>query len=136
MKFYRIILLSFTFLALTSFSVPKAHDFNLLKKVWITQSYDKEKMIFSYKAKNRMPKKRLAFQFLENGKLKVRQNNSWCGTIGKNERINYETVEGSWEKISDSVFVMKYPRWGMDSTQKMHILKLTDDILVTKILSQ
>jgi hypothetical protein len=62
------------------------------------------------------------YQFLSDGRLKVRQNLGWCGT----PPISYETALGLWNKTSDSTMRLEYPYWGG---------KIIDDILIVKISS-
>lgn len=94
----KIIVFVFVFcIPLWSFNFPENI---LLNKVW---TFEKgERNISFHRAKRKFDKSKFSFQLLEGGKLKIQQS-GWCGT----PPIEYEVVEGTWEKISDSVYILR-----------------------------
>lgn len=77
-----------------------------LEGVWKQDSYADSTRFF--KRANDINKTEGGFQFLTGGKLKVRQNMGWCAT----PPVDYETVSGTWEKISKDTMRLNYPYWG------------------------
>ena len=98
-------------------NLNKNHDVSI-EKVWQWSKYSDS--TYFYKVSNDIDQTEGGFQFLNDGKLKVRQNIGWCGT----PPISYETVLGSWNKISDNTIRLNYPYWGG---------KIVEDILIVKI---
>lgn len=97
-----------------------------IERVWQFDTYSDS--ISFYKRAGNIDENEYGFQFLSDGKLKVRQNVGWCGT----PPITYETVSGSWNKMSDSTIRLDYPYWGGKIVEDLMIIKISNTALQTK----
>jgi hypothetical protein len=86
--------------------------------------------IFHYKVSDSIGKSP-GYRFWKSGKLKVCQNISWC-PVG-NSKIIYETVDGKWKMVKDSIIQFEHKRFGTKSRFKYRILKLTESELVLTV---
>ncbi|AWA31078.1 hypothetical protein HYN48_13830 [Flavobacterium magnum] len=106
----------------------------ILERTWVFKSYDSKSQTFSYYQRSKFSKSKPGIQFIKEGKLKVKQSTGNCGTIFPGEKIDYEIVDGTWEKLTDSIIVLKHPLWDKNYTEKFKIVELTKNKLVTRIL--
>ncbi len=74
--------------------------------------------------------KKGGLEFKQNGELIVRMNAGSCGT----PPITYKNHNGTWEKISDSIFILKHEFWGGISESEILIKKLNDHELIFESL--
>ncbi len=74
--------------------------------------------------------KKGGLEFKQNGELIVRMNAGSCGT----PPITYKNHKGTWEKVSDSIFILKHEFWGGISEREVLIKKLNDHELIFDIL--
>jgi hypothetical protein len=70
------------------------------------------------------------FKLDENGTFLERKNAGWCGTAP----ITYDTFEGSWEVVSDSLLDITVGYWGGVMTYQIRIISVDDEELVIKYL--
>jgi hypothetical protein len=120
MKYFSLFIISIpTILFVSCLNTNRNHD-SSIEKIWQWDSYIDS--VTCYKEVLYFDEDNSGFQFLSDGRLKRRQNASWCGT----PPISYETVLGSWNKTSDSTIRLEYPYWGG---------KIINDILIVKIFN-
>jgi hypothetical protein len=105
--------------------MDKDHDASI-EKVWQLDKHVDS--TYWYKKAFDIDEDNDGFQFLSNGKLKVRQNSGWCGT----PPISYETALGSWSKTSDSTVRLDYPYWGGTIINDILIVRISNSELLIK----
>lgn len=77
---------------------------------WRLSSIDKKDNRYCiYEKVKQLDDNSFGLQFLPKGKLRVCQSKSWC-PVGETS-INFETIEGSWSMLNDSVVQLQYPHF-------------------------
>lgn len=102
-----------------------------LEKIWIYDSFDGALRTWTYTQQAKFQEK-MCLQFLPDGKMWVKQNVSGCGTTFPGEKIQYEIVEGTWELNNDSVILLNYTQFGLDQTEHLRIIELSENKLVVR----
>lgn len=128
MKKYAFIIIVLPLFCLLSFAGAEI----TLTKTWVFENYDSTNKTIIYNQKAKFHKKKSGIQFLSNGKLKVKQNTSWCGTVEQGEKINWEIVDGSWSMSKDSIITINHLLWGKNHSKKLKIIELSSKKLVVK----
>jgi hypothetical protein len=90
---------------------------------WVYENYENGNII--YESKRRLNKDRPGIKFKKNGTITRNQNVSWCGN-------NYETVSGTWKKISESLIEIEYRNWSGSNKSTLKIVELTKSKLIIK----
>lgn len=103
-----------------------------LEKIWVYQKYNEKNQTFIYESGVKF-KDAMCFQFLLGGKAKIRQNVSGCGTVMPGKKIEYETVEGIWTLTPDSVLIIQHLQFGIENTQRLKVVKVTEKQLIVKM---
>ena len=75
-------------------------------------------------------KNKYGFTLHEDGRFTEHKNASWCGT----PPITYDSFEGTWEAVSDSLLDITVAYWGGMMTYQMRIVSLRSDQLTIKYL--
>ncbi len=94
-----------------------------LNAVWVENGYDEDVSIF--KKSNEFDSNKYGFHIIDSGKFIERKNAGFCGT----PPITYETYEGTWSKISDSLLLIESPYWGGTMIFKMKIVSMNENEL-------
>jgi hypothetical protein len=128
MRKYFFLIIVLPLFCLLSFSTSEI----ILEKTWVFENYNSTNKTMTYKQKAKFHKNKSGIQFLSNGKLKVKQNTSWCGTGERGEKINWEIVDGSWSISKDSIIIINHLLWGKNNTEKLKIIELSNKMLVVK----
>lgn len=128
MRKYSFLIIVLPLFCLLSFSASEI----TLDKTWIFENYNSTNKTMTYKQKAKFHKNKIGIQFLPNGKLKMKQNTSWCGTVERGEKINWEIVDGSWSMSKDSIIIINHLLWGKNNTEKLKIIELSNKKLVVK----
>lgn len=102
-----------------------------LEKIWVVEKYNSENQTKIYRQESKL-RDAMGFQLLADGKAKIRQNTNWCGTTFPGEKINYETVDGTWHLTTDSILVINYIQFGDSTTSRLRIISLTEQTLIVK----
>ncbi len=75
-------------------------------------------------------KERYGFTIHENGTFIEHKNAGWCGT----PPIAYDSFDGTWEALSDSLLDITVAYWGGMMTYQMRIVSLDEDELAIRYL--
>lgn len=75
-------------------------------------------------------KNKYGFSLFEDGTFAEHKNADWCVT----PPITYESFEGTWEAVSDSLLDITVAYWGGMMTYQMRIVSLTADELAIRYL--
>jgi hypothetical protein len=75
-------------------------------------------------------KEKYGFTIHEDGTFTEHKNAGWCGT----PPITYDSFEGAWEAVSDSLLDITVAYWGGMMTYQMRIVSLTPEKLVIRYL--
>ncbi|MFT3682605.1 MAG: hypothetical protein QM791_20280 [Ferruginibacter sp.] len=124
MKPLQLILIAASF-GTACMTMNKNHDFSI-EKTW--QPHKHIDSIYYYKAGANIDDDTDGLQFLCDGALIVRQMSGWCNT----KPVSYETVNGSWNKTSDSTIKLDYPYWNGRVVTYIQVLRISDTELVFK----
>jgi len=116
----KIVTCFFNVMVLSSFLTPKKIDLELLKGKWTYKEYNPKREVDIYMKVKDVPHDKGSFDFRENGVLMVKQNSGWCGT----PPIHYQTVEGKWEVVNDSVVRLEYRNWRGNISKQLHVVSL------------
>lgn len=119
------ILFLFCLLLLTSFRVEKSRldwEHKLIGS-WVYHS--EEVNLLHRKKIDHLEESMGGIQFLQNGKLLVRQNAGWCGT----PPISYSNFDGTWKVNADSTLDLTYSFWGGKVVEQWKIEALSDSVL-------
>ena len=122
LKYISIIVL---FVLFTSFNKTESKSSEYLFQKWVFENFKSDKV--TYESKRKFHKHKPGIEFKENGIISKKQNSSWCGT-----EIEYETVSGTWKKISDSLLAIEYENWNGKNKDTLQIVKLTKSKLIIK----
>lgn len=127
------ILFLFCLLILTSFQLERHHHDWENKLIGIWQYRSEEENKIKLIQLNQWDNSSGGMQFLQNGKLIVRQNSGWCGT----PPISYTNYAGTWKKNGDTTIELIYPFWGGTVVEQWKIQEISDSVLVyTQIHSE
>ena len=100
---------------------------------WINPTHEK---VITYQKANQFPTTTNpgggGFQFLENGKLIVRQNAGWCGT----PPISYSNTKGTWKTLEKNQLAISYENWMGKVTEIWQIDSLSEQQLSFKLLQR
>jgi len=75
-------------------------------------------------------KDKYGFTIHEDGTFTEHKNAGWCGT----PPITYDSFEGTWEAVSDSLLDITVAYWGGVMTYQIRIVSLTADELAIRYL--
>lgn len=75
-------------------------------------------------------KQKYGFTIHEDGAFTEHKNAGWCGT----PPISYDSFEGTWEAVSDSLLDITVAYWGGVMTYQIRIVTLTPEELAIRYL--
>ena len=75
-------------------------------------------------------KEKYGFTIHEDGAFTEHKNAGWCGT----PPITYDSFEGTWEAVSDSLLDITVAYWGGVMTYQIRIVALTPEELAIRYL--
>lgn len=125
MKNLKYISILVLFVLFTSFNRTESKTSEYLFQIWVFENYENDQV--TYESKPKFNKHKPGIEFKENGIISRKQNSSWCGT-----EIEYETVSGTWKKISKSLLVIEYENWNGINKDTLQIEELTKSKLIFK----
>ncbi|AXT54643.1 hypothetical protein D1815_02325 [Aquimarina sp. AD1] len=126
MKFSKYSAILILFLVLSSFHKTEPITSDFLFQKWIYKDYINENLI--YESNRKFKKGKSGIEFNKNGTILRKQNSGWCGT----PPIEYETVSGTWRKISKSLLEVEYKSWNGLNKDTLEIIELTKSKLTLK----
>lgn len=95
---------------------------------WVEEEYQGDTLLLH--RSGTFDKEKYGFTFKEDGTFIEHKNAGWCGT----PPISYDSFEGSWEAVSDSLLDITVAYWGGVMTYQMRIVYLDAEDLSIKYL--
>ena len=103
---------------------------NQIEGIWIRGEYSKPNI--TYNLGDSLTADNLNFKIEANGRLIRVQPVGGCGT----EPIEYEKVNGTWLKVSDTTFSIEFPYWDGIGKELYYIKEVNKNILILELLEQ
>lgn len=95
---------------------------------WVEDEYQGDTLLLH--RSGAFDKERYGFTFKDDGTFIEHKNAGWCGT----PPITYDSFEGSWEAVSDSLLDITVAYWGGVMTYQMRIVYLDEEELAIRYL--
>jgi hypothetical protein len=95
---------------------------------WIEDKYQGDTLIL-YRAGG-LDAEKYGFTIHDNGSFIEHKNTGWCGT----PPISYDSFEGTWEPVSDSLLDITVGYWGGMMTYQMRIVYMHEEELAIRYL--
>ena len=95
---------------------------------WVEDEYQGDTLLLNRSGS--FDKERYGFTFKEDGTFIEHKNAGWCGT----PPITYDSFEGKWEAVSDSLLDITVAYWGGGMTYQMRIVYLDAEDLAIRYL--
>ncbi len=74
----------------------------------------------------------IGLQFFKDEKIRAQVPTNTSCPSGIKE-VKFEIVDGTWSKLSDSVLITSFPLNGKNISERLKILKLTENELIVKL---
>jgi len=95
---------------------------------WVEDTYMGDTLFLD--RKGAFDKEKYGFTIHEDGSFTEHKNAGWCGT----PPITYDSFEGSWEALSDSLLDITVAYWGGMMTYQIRIVSLDTEELAIRYL--
>ena len=95
---------------------------------WVEDEYKGDTLLLD--RSGAFNKEKYGFTIHEDGRFTEYKNAGWCGT----PPITYDSFEGTWEAVSDSLLDITVAYWGGMMTYQMRIVALSADQLAIRYL--
>jgi hypothetical protein len=126
MKALNYISILLLFVDFTSFQTSESKIADFLYQKWVYNDSQNGNLI--YESKRNFNKSKSGIEFKEDGTLMRKQNSGWCGT----PPIEFETVSGTWNYISDSIIEIEFKDWSGFRKDTLQVIELTEFKLTLK----
>lgn len=101
---------------------------SIIVGTWVEEEY-KGDTLFLYR-NEAFDKERYGFTIKDDGTFIEHKNAGWCGT----PPITYDSFDGTWEAVSDSLLDITVAYWGGVMTYQMRIVSLDAEELAIRYL--
>ena len=95
---------------------------------WVEDTYKGDTLFLQ--RNGAFDKEKYGFTIHEDGTFIEHKNAGWCGT----PPISYDSFEGSWEAVSDSLLNVTVAYWGGMMTYQIRIVSLDEEELAIRYL--
>lgn len=95
---------------------------------WVEDEYKGDTLLLQ--RSGAFDKEKYGFTIHEDGAFTEHKNAGWCGT----PPISYDSFEGTWEAVSDSLLDITVAYWGGVMTYQIRIVALTPEELAIRYL--